>query len=240
MLRCEHLDCKAIPLHTLTQTPASFVMASIDAAIDAAIDVNAAIGPAVISAVVPAAVDVPVMALVAVAVPAIAVAATLLPPPPAPFAPIIIPAVAAVVAAAGDPGVVTAAAAVAATAALAATALALASSGSSDGGEEVDVARSLHVDDQTLDACPWLSVRRDTRKEGDDAAGPAPADEARLLLSAGRLRASLSAHGFVHLTAEALGPLLRRDALVERLARGVTRLVELGHTSSTICVFDEH
>jgi hypothetical protein len=81
-------------------------------------------------------------------------------------------------------------------------ALALASSGSSDGGEEVDVARSLHMDDQTLDAwsdpayweaaCPWLSVRRDTRKEGDDAAargaaGPAPADEARLLSSVGPL-----------------------------------------------------
>ena len=37
----------------------------------------------------------------------------------------------------------------------------------------------------------------------------APVDEARLLLSAGRVRASLSAHGFVHLTTEAPGPLLR-------------------------------
>ena len=118
-----------------------------------------AIVPAVINAVAPAAADVPAVALVAVAVPAI-VAATLLippPPPPTPLAPIIIPAVAAaaaVVAAASDPGVVAAAAVAATAAALTATALALASSGSSesDGCEELDVARWLAEGAATLAA----------------------------------------------------------------------------------------
>ena len=117
-----------------------------------------AIVPAVISAVAPAA-DVPAVAVVAVAVPAIVAAALLIPPapPPTPLAPIIIPAgaaAAAVVAAASDPGVVAAAAVAATAAALAATALALASSGSSesDGCEELDVARWLAEGAATLAA----------------------------------------------------------------------------------------
>ena len=147
----------------------------------------AATVPVVINAVAPVARDVPAVALVAAAVPAIAAAAAtmLVPPapparrtpspPPTPLPPIVLPAVvaaAAVVAAVGNPEVAaaaTAAAAAATAAALAATALALASSDSSgsesDGGgeEHLDVARWLAEGATTLAAKAAPKVRHEGR-----------------------------------------------------------------------------
>ena len=95
------------------------------------------------------------------------------------------------------------------------------------------------------EACPWLSARRDTQAEhaaGNDGASDDGGIAGGSINDnlAKSLATSLGEHGFIHLTAEALGPLLDRDNLVARLARGVTRLVELGFTPSSICMYDEH